>query len=77
MASAEHCGQMSSHSVQLLADLATAWEATVAWIATLGDTDLDRTGCPSALGEIAMGIFIDATYGHHLLHMRDLQALPG
>jgi hypothetical protein len=60
---------------QLLADLAAAREATIAWVAGLGEADLDRRGHHPALGEITLEAFINGFYGHQLLHMRDLQAL--
>ena len=41
----------------------------------LDETDLDRTGRHPVLGEITMEDFVNAIYGHQLLHMRDLQAL--
>ena len=62
-------------SHRLLADLAAAREATLAWVAGLDEPDLDRTGHHPALGEITVEAFINAFYGHQLLHMRDLQAL--
>ena len=62
-------------SRQLLADLAAAREATIAWVAGLEEADLDRTGHHPALGEITLEAFINGFYGHQLLHMRDLQAL--
>ena len=60
---------------QLLADLAAAREATIAWVTGLDETDLDRTGHHPALGEITLEAFINGFYGHQLLHVRDLQAL--
>ena len=60
---------------QLLADLATAREATVAWVAALDEADLDRTGHHPVLGEITLETFVNSIYGHQLMHMRDLQAL--
>jgi hypothetical protein len=60
---------------QLLADLAAAREATIAWVAGLEEADLERTGHHPALGEITLEAFINGFYGHQLLHMRDLQAL--
>jgi len=59
---------------QLLADLAAAREATIAWVAGLDEADLDRTGHHPALGDITLETFINGFYGHQLLHMRDLQA---
>ena len=60
---------------QLLADLATAREATIAWVAGLSDADLDRVGHHPALGQINLETFITAIYGHQLMHMRDLLRL--
>ena len=60
---------------QLLADLAAAREATIAWVARLDEADLDRRGHHPALGEITLEAFINGFYGHQLLHIRDLQAL--
>jgi hypothetical protein len=60
---------------QLLADLAAAREATIAWVAGLDEADLDRTGYHPALGEISLETFVNGFYGHQLLHVRDLQAL--
>jgi len=60
---------------QLLADLAAAREATIAWVAGLEEAALDLTGHHPALGEITLEAFINGFYGHQLLHMRDLQAL--
>lgn len=60
---------------QLLADLAAAREATIAWVAELEEADLDRTGHHPALGEITLEAFINGFYAHQLLHVRDLQAL--
>ena len=59
---------------QLLADLAAAREATIAWVAGLDEADLDRRGHHPALGEITLEAFINGFYGHQLLHVRDLQA---
>ena len=60
---------------QLLADLATAREATIAWVAGLSDADLDRVGHHPALGQINLETFVNAVYGHQLMHMRDLLRL--
>ena len=57
---------------QLLRDLATSREATIAWVATLSGADLDRTGRHPALGEITVEAHLQAMYGHGLLHLRDL-----
>jgi hypothetical protein len=60
---------------RLLADLAEARAATIAWVSNLNDSDLDRCGRHPALGDITLESFINAIYGHQLMHMRDLQRL--
>jgi len=60
---------------RLLADLAEARAATIAWVSNLDEADLDRHGRHPALGEITLETFINAIYGHQLMHMRDLQRL--
>ena len=60
---------------ELLADLAAAREATIAWVAELDDTTLDRMGHHPALGNITLEDFITAIYGHQLMHVRELRAL--
>ena len=58
---------------ELLADLAASREATISWVATLTDRDLDQVGQHPALGEITLETHINAIYGHVLMHLRDLQ----
>lgn len=58
----------------LLLALDEARRATLAWVATLDDSDLDRLGRHPALGEVTLDTMITAIYGHQLVHMRDLQA---
>ena len=60
---------------QLLADLAAAREVTITWAAELDGADLDKAGRHPALGEVTLEVFLNAIYGHQLMHMRDLQAL--
>jgi len=60
---------------ELLASLAAAREATIAWVSELDDADMDRMGHHPALGNIALGDFITAIYGHQLMHVRELRAL--
>jgi hypothetical protein len=60
---------------KLLASLAAAREATLAWLAGLTEADLDRVGRHPALGEITLETFVNVIYGHQLMHMRDLQRL--
>lgn len=62
---------------QLLADLVAARQRTLEWVATLTDEDLDRTGRHPALGEVNLETFLNAMYGHHLMHMRDLMNALG
>jgi len=59
----------------MLSDLANSRAATIAWLSGLDDADLDRTGRHPALGVINLETFINAFYGHQLLHMRDLPRL--
>ncbi len=58
----------------LLLALDDARRATLAWVSTLDDKDLDRLGRHPALGEVTLETMILAMYGHQLVHMRDLQA---
>lgn len=60
---------------QLLADLASARATTIAWVSGLAEADLDRTGHHPALGQINLEAFVNAIYGHQLMHMRDLARL--
>ena len=60
---------------QLLADLVAAREATIKWMAGLNEADLDRVGHHPALGQINLETFVNAIYGHQLMHMRDLSHL--
>ena len=59
---------------ELLPALAQARQATVAWVRTLDDRQLDRVGRHPALGEIPLETMLTAMYGHQLLHMRDLRS---
>lgn len=62
---------------QLLADLKAARQRTLEWVATLTDEDLDRVGRHPALGPVNLETFINAIYGHQLMHMRDLMNALG
>lgn len=62
---------------QLLEDLRAARRRTIEWVASLRDEDLDRVGRHPALGEVSLETFINAIYGHQLLHMRDLMNALG
>ena len=58
---------------QLLNELIVARQRTLLWVEGLEEGVLDRTGRHPALGEITVGTFIDAMYGHQLMHIRDLK----
>lgn len=58
---------------QLLDALNTARQATLAWVRTLDDAQLDRVGNHPALGEISLETLLISIYGHQLFHMRDVQ----
>lgn len=59
----------------LLRRLGARREETLAWVEELDDSGLDRVGCHPALGEISVETFVDAIYGHQLMHMRDLMRI--
>ena len=59
---------------ELLLALDEARRATLEWVRTLEDDQLDRVGRHPALGEVTLETMITAIYGHQLLHMRDLQS---
>ena len=58
---------------ELLANLKAERERTIAWLRTLDDAALDLEGRHPALGEANVEGFINAIYGHHILHMREVQ----
>jgi hypothetical protein len=60
---------------QLLADLAAARQAAIAWVEGLDEADLDRVERHPALGEITPEALFKVGHKHQLKHMRDLQAL--
>lgn len=62
---------------RLLSDLKAARERTLQWVRSLSEEDLDRMGRHPALGQITLETFIEAMYGHQLLHMRDLMNAMG
>ena len=59
---------------ELLQALDEARRATLEWVRTLEDAQLDQVGRHPALGEVTLEIMLTAIYGHQLLHMRDLQS---
>ncbi len=62
---------------ELLPALGKARQVTLEWVRTLEDSQLDRLGRHPALGEVTLEVMITATYGHQLLHMRDLKSKLG
>lgn len=74
---AEHRWLAGVPPEQLLADLKAVRRRTLEWVATLTEEDLDRVGRHPALGEVNLETFINAIYGHQLLHMRDLMNALG
>lgn len=60
---------------ELLGALSVARQATLDWVGSLTEADLDHTGRHPALGEISLEAMITAMYGHQLLHMRDFQRI--
>ena len=60
-------------AAQLLGDLVASRKATIAWVETLADAQLDLQGRHPALGEITLETHINAIYGHSLMHLRDLR----
>jgi hypothetical protein len=65
---------MDESPQELLSALAETRQATLDWVRTLADSELDRRGRHPALGAITVEAMITAIYGHQLLHMRDLKA---
>ncbi|MDW8067542.1 MAG: DinB family protein [Anaerolineae bacterium] len=74
---AEHRRWAGIPPEQLLANLKAARQRTIEWVATLRDKDLDRVGRHPALGEVNLETFLNAIYGHQLMHMRDLMNALG
>lgn len=60
---------------RLLDELLAARQRTLSWVAGLEEEVLDRKGRHPALGQITVETFIDAVYGHQLMHIRDLKQI--
>jgi hypothetical protein len=58
---------------RLMNDLVAARQCTLSWIEELEESALDQVGRHPALGEITVETFINAVYGHQLMHIRDLK----
>lgn len=73
---AEEQQRLKARSPQeLLQALAGDRGATLRWVRTLDDEQLDQIGTHPVLGEVTVEAMILAIYGHQLLHMRELQVL--
>jgi hypothetical protein len=57
----------------LLSALASARQHTILWVSSLPDDQLDRIGRHPALGEINVEAMLNAIWGHHLLHIREIR----
>jgi len=71
----EHARLAGLSPEALRSALTAARAATLAWLSNLTDQDLDRVGRHPALGEINLEMFVNAMYGHQLMHIRDLARL--
>ncbi len=71
----EQCRLAGIPTAQLLGGLVASRRATIAWVETLADAQLDLQGRHPALGEITLETHINAIYGHSLMHLRDLRPL--
>ena len=58
---------------QLLSALAAARRATLVWVGTLDDSQLDRVGRHPGLGQVTLEAILLSMHGHQLLHLRDVQ----
>jgi len=57
--------------------LQNARQATLTWVRSLEDSQLDLIGRHPALGDINLETMINAIYGHQLMHMRELRGKIG
>lgn len=58
---------------QLTDDLVAARQCTLSWVEELEESTLDQVGRHPALREITVETFLNAVYGHQLMHIRDLR----
>jgi hypothetical protein len=58
---------------QLMTALVAARQRTISWVEELEDAALDRVGRHPVLGEVSVETFVNAVYGHQLMHVRDLK----
>jgi len=58
---------------ELLTALSAARQATLDWVRTLDDEDLDRVGRHPVLGYVSLEVMLTAIYAHQLMHMREVQ----
>lgn len=71
---AERTRLLNYPPAHLLTMLDKARQETLAWVATLNDTQLDYVGRHPALGIVSVETMVTAIYGHQLLHMREIQS---
>jgi len=62
---------------ELQVALRNARQATLTWVRSLDDRQLDQMGKHPVLGEINLETMINAIYGHQLMHMRELKGKIG
>lgn len=58
---------------RLMDNLVAARMCTLSWVEELDESALDQVGRHPALGKITVETFINALYGHQLLHIHDLK----
>ena len=61
----------------LMKALEQARKATLAWVRTLEEGQLDLVGRHPALGEVTLETMINAIYGHQLIHMKEARGKIG
>jgi hypothetical protein len=66
--------QNDQNPSNLLSALASARQQTIIWVSSLTDEQLDRIGRHPTLGEINVESMLNAIWGHHLLHIREIRS---
>lgn len=66
--------QTNQNPSELLSDLDSARQQTILWVSSLTDAQLDRIGRHPTLGEITVEAMLNAIWGHHLLHIREIRS---
>jgi hypothetical protein len=60
---------------ELISELSAARLETIDWVCSLNDDLLDRTGRHPALGIISIEAMLNAIWGHHIQHQREMRVL--